>query len=146
MQKTAYRVRTQAHTQARIGLDLRRDAQAPSRQTTAGALHRGPAVATFAVEAPIPAGVGSGVVYDNQGHVLTNDHVVEGAQKLLVSLPDGRSFQAKLIGADPQTDLAVVQISGNNLPVAQLGDSSQLQVGTGSSPSGTRWPSPAGRP
>ncbi len=77
----------------------------------------------------IPTGVGSGVIYDSQGHILTNNHVVEGAEQLLVSLPDGRSFQGKLIGADPQTDLAVVQISGDNLPVAQLGDSSQLQVG-----------------
>jgi S1-C subfamily serine protease len=77
----------------------------------------------------VPAGVGSGVIYDAQGHILTNDHVVEGAQSLLVSLPDGRSFPAKIIGQDPQTDLAVVQISGSNLPVAELGDSSQLQVG-----------------
>jgi S1-C subfamily serine protease len=77
----------------------------------------------------VPAGVGSGVIYDSQGHILTNDHVVEGAQTLLVSLPDGRSFTAKLIGADPLTDLAVLQISGSNLPVAEIGDSSQLQVG-----------------
>jgi S1-C subfamily serine protease len=77
----------------------------------------------------VPAGVGSGVIYDDQGHILTNNHVVEGAQQLLVSLPDGRSFTATLVGADPQTDLAVVQIKGDNLPVASLGDSSQLQVG-----------------
>jgi serine protease Do len=77
----------------------------------------------------VPAGVGSGVIYDNQGHIMTNNHVVAGAEKLLVSLPDGRSFPATLIGADPQTDLAVVQISGDNLPVATLGDSTQLQVG-----------------
>lgn len=77
----------------------------------------------------VPSGVGSGVIYDNQGHILTNNHVIEGAQELLVSLPDGRSFTAKLIGADAQTDLAVLQISGDNLPVAQLGDSKQLQVG-----------------
>jgi serine protease Do len=77
----------------------------------------------------VPAGVGSGVIYDNQGHILTNNHVIEGAQQLLVSLPDKRSFPAKLVGADPQTDLAVVQIQGDNLPVAQLGDSRQLQVG-----------------
>ncbi|MDQ6672605.1 MAG: trypsin-like peptidase domain-containing protein [Chloroflexota bacterium] len=77
----------------------------------------------------VPAGVGSGIIYDAQGHILTNNHVVEGAQQLLVSLPDKRSFPAKLIGADPQTDLAVVQIQGDNLPVAALGDSSQLQVG-----------------
>ncbi len=77
----------------------------------------------------VPAGVGSGVIYDKQGHILTNSHVVEGAQQLLVALPDGRSFQAKLIGRDPMTDLAVVQISGSNLPLADLGDSNQLQVG-----------------
>ncbi len=76
----------------------------------------------------VPAGVGSGVIYDMQGHVLTNNHVVTGAQELLVSLPDGRSFKANLIGADPQTDL-VLQISADNLPIAALGDSDQLQVG-----------------
>ncbi len=78
----------------------------------------------------IPSGVGSGIIYDNQGHVLTNDHVIAGAQQFLVSLPDGRTFKdAKLIGRDPKTDLAVIQISGDNLPVAELGDSEQLQVG-----------------
>ena len=77
----------------------------------------------------IPAGVGSGIVYDAQGLILTNNHVVEGAQKLLASFPDGRSFPAKLVGRDPLTDLAVIKIEGSNLPVAQLGDSKQLQVG-----------------
>jgi S1-C subfamily serine protease len=77
----------------------------------------------------IPVGVGSGVIYDDQGHILTNDHVVEGASSLIVLLPDGRTFQATLIGTDPQTDLAVVQISGSNLPVAELGDSTQMRVG-----------------
>ncbi|MBV9547634.1 MAG: trypsin-like peptidase domain-containing protein [Chloroflexi bacterium] len=79
--------------------------------------------------AAVPAGVGSGVIYDSQGHILTNNHVIAGAQQLEVSLPDRRSFPAKLTGADPQTDLAVLQIEGDNLPVAQLGDSNQLQVG-----------------
>jgi S1-C subfamily serine protease len=77
----------------------------------------------------VPAGVGSGVIYDAQGHILTNNHVIEGAQQLLVSLPDKRSFPAKLIGADPQTDLAVIQIQGDNLPIAPLGDSRELQIG-----------------
>ncbi len=79
--------------------------------------------------AAVPAGVGSGVIYDAQGHILTNNHVVSGAQQLQVSLPDGRSFPAKLIGGDAQTDLAVVQISGSNLPTATLGDSTKLQAG-----------------
>jgi S1-C subfamily serine protease len=77
----------------------------------------------------VPAGVGSGIIYDEQGHILTNNHVVEGAQKLVVSLPDGRSFPATLVGRDPRTDVAVLQISGDNLPMAELGDSTQLEVG-----------------
>jgi S1-C subfamily serine protease len=82
-----------------------------------------------ATGATVPAGVGSGVIYDTQGHILTNNHVITGSQQLQVSLSDKRSFNATLVGADPQTDLAVLQIQGDNLPVAQLGDSSQLQVG-----------------
>src|SRR5579871_874479 len=79
--------------------------------------------------AAVPAGVGSGVLYDGAGHILTNDHVVAGAQQLQVSLPDKRSFPATMVGEDPQTDLAVVQISGDNLPLAELGASSSMQVG-----------------
>ncbi|HET9016582.1 MAG TPA: trypsin-like peptidase domain-containing protein [Thermomicrobiaceae bacterium] len=86
-------------------------------------------ISAFGQAFTVPAGVGSGVIYDTQGHILTNNHVVAGAQQLLVSLPDGRSFTATLVGADPQTDLAVVQIHGDNLPVATLGDSSRLQIG-----------------
>ena len=79
---------------------------------------------------PVPqTGVGSGVIYDPAGYILTNNHVVAGAQSLTVALPDGRTFDAKLVGADPLTDLAVIKIDGQNLPVAQLGDSSQLSVG-----------------
>ncbi|GAC1548992.1 MAG: trypsin-like peptidase domain-containing protein [Herpetosiphon sp.] len=77
----------------------------------------------------VPAGTGSGVIYDDQGHILTNNHVVQGAEQLQVSLPSGESYPAKLIGTDPQTDLAVVQVQTSNLPVAQLGDSRQLQSG-----------------
>jgi S1-C subfamily serine protease len=77
----------------------------------------------------VPAGVGSGVIYDTQGYILTNNHVVAGAEKLVVSLPDGRSFPAELVGRDPRTDVAVVKINAENLPVAELGDSIQLQVG-----------------
>ncbi|MCZ2111228.1 MAG: trypsin-like peptidase domain-containing protein [Dehalococcoidia bacterium] len=80
-------------------------------------------------QATVPAGVGSGVIYDSAGHVLTNNHVVEGASGLEVSLTDGRVFKATLVGADPQTDLAVLKIDGNNLPVAALGDSSKLEPG-----------------
>jgi len=81
----------------------------------------------FFVEAE--AGVGSGVIYDPAGYILTNNHVVAGAQTLTVALPDGRTFDGKVVGGDPQTDLAVVQIQGDNLPVAKLGDSDELRVG-----------------
>jgi S1-C subfamily serine protease len=77
----------------------------------------------------VPAGVGSGVIYDPQGYILTNNHVLDGAQRLLVSLPDDRAFPGRLVGGDPPTDLAVVQIDAADLPVAPLGDSDQLQVG-----------------
>ncbi len=87
------------------------------------------AASTLTSSQDIPAGVGSGVIYDAQGYILTNNHVVEGADKLVVSLPDGRSFPATLVGRDPTTDIAVIQIQADNLPVAQLGDSTQLEVG-----------------
>ena len=74
-------------------------------------------------------GIGSGVVFDARGYVLTNSHVVRGTQQIRVTLPDGRGFPGKLIGADPITDLAVVKIEGRDLPVASLGDSSKLEVG-----------------
>ncbi len=77
----------------------------------------------------VPQGVGTGVIYDKDGHVLTNNHVVEGAQSLLVTLPDGRSFDGTIVGTDPRSDLAVIKISGDNLPVAKIGDSSTLNVG-----------------
>ncbi|MGH2460210.1 MAG: S1C family serine protease [Chloroflexota bacterium] len=77
----------------------------------------------------VPSGVGSGVIFDKDGHILTNNHVVAGAQKLTVSLPDGRSFPATLVGRDPHSDLAVIQIKGDNLPIIPLGDSTKLVVG-----------------
>jgi S1-C subfamily serine protease len=79
----------------------------------------------------VPQGAGSGFIYDPAGYIITNNHVVEGAQQLKVVLPppDNRSFDAQLIGRDPQTDLAVIKIDGTNLPTVPLGNSSQLQIG-----------------
>jgi S1-C subfamily serine protease len=95
-----------------------------------------PAVAFVGIEAsvrnfsaPVPVGNGSGAIIDPQGYILTNNHVIEQAQMLKVTLPDGRSFNARLVGRDPATDLAVIKIDGSNLPTIPLGDSSQLHVG-----------------
>ena len=74
-------------------------------------------------------GLGSGVLYDPSGLVLTNAHVVEGASRISVGLADGRRLAGRLLGADPGFDLAAVKIEGENLPVAPLGDSRDLRVG-----------------
>jgi len=77
------------------------------------------------------AGSGSGFIVDAEhGYIVTNNHVVDGAEKIVVSLADGRNINAKLVGADTRTDLAVVQIADTkNLTATQQGDSSKLQVG-----------------
>lgn len=74
-------------------------------------------------------GQGSGFIVDRSGVILTNSHVVNGADKVTVTLKDGRTFEGKVKGADQVTDLAVVKIDGKDLPVAPLGDSDDVQVG-----------------
>ncbi|MHB1161684.1 MAG: S1C family serine protease [Chloroflexota bacterium] len=80
---------------------------------------------------PVPtSGVGSGVIIDRKGYLITNNHVVEDANEMVVTLPDReKPNSAKLVGRDPSTDLAVIQIEADNLPVVPLGDSDVLQVG-----------------
>jgi serine protease DegQ len=75
------------------------------------------------------AGLGSGVIVSPQGYILTNNHVVETADEILVMLNDGRRTKAKVIGTDPETDLAVLKVNLDNLPVMVLNNSEQLQVG-----------------
>jgi len=72
---------------------------------------------------------GSGVIMDTQGYILTNAHVIQGAEEIFVVLRDGRETIARTIGIDSDTDLAVLQIGLGNLPVIPIGDSSQLRVG-----------------
>jgi len=74
-------------------------------------------------------GTGSGIIIDKQGHIVTNNHVVEGADDIIVILHDGKELEATLIGRDSQTDLAVIKVDSDNLTVAELGDSSALKVG-----------------
>jgi len=74
-------------------------------------------------------GVGSGVIFDRRGYILTNEHVIHGAKEIRVTLPDGREFKGELVGADSMTDLAVIKINGENLPIAELGDSEKVRVG-----------------
>ncbi len=76
-----------------------------------------------------PKGQGSGVVFTPDGYVLTNAHVVEGASKLRASFTDGQAVEAALVGADADTDTAVLRLSGNSLPHAELGQSATLRVG-----------------
>lgn len=74
-------------------------------------------------------GVGSGVIFDDQGLILTNNHVIEGADNITVILPDGREFEAELLGRSPANDIALLQIQGADLPTTPLGSSDDLQVG-----------------
>jgi serine protease Do len=74
--------------------------------------------------------VGSGFFFDKEGHVITNFHVVDGTGSVgSVTLPDGRTLEAKLVGADERTDVAVLRIGGDNLPYASLGESGNLMIG-----------------
>jgi Do/DeqQ family serine protease len=75
------------------------------------------------------AGLGSGVIVSADGYLLTNNHVVEGASDIEVQLVDGRQTQARLVGTDPETDLALLQIKLDTLPVIEIGDARSLQVG-----------------
>ena len=74
-------------------------------------------------------GSGSGVIFSPDGYIITNNHVVEGATDIKVTLSDRRILSAKLVGSDPLTDLAVIKIEGSNFPNIPLGDSSQLHPG-----------------
>jgi S1-C subfamily serine protease len=95
----------------------------------------GPAVVSISTgtrsedEEPETGGAGSGVIIAPDGYVLTNDHVVHGSKQLSVSLTNGTTLSAAIVGMDPATDLAVIRIDSTNLPFATLGDSASLRVG-----------------
>ena len=101
------------------------DPQSPNWTATAAAVS--PSVVAIKTD----SGEGSGVIIDGSGHVLTNNHVVAGAQQLTVTLSDGRTFKGRIQGTDPSTDLAVVTIEGvpKDLQPISIGDSDDLKVG-----------------
>jgi serine protease Do len=78
---------------------------------------------------PRQQGLGSGVIVTKDGYILTNNHVVDGADEVKVSLQDGREFKAKIIGRDPKSDVAVIKIDAKDLPVVAMADSAKVQVG-----------------
>jgi len=80
-------------------------------------------------EREVPRGVGSGFLISGDGYLLTNHHVVEGADDITVTLQDKREFKGKLIGSDPKSDVAVVKIEGTDLPTLKIGDPAKLRVG-----------------
>jgi Do/DeqQ family serine protease len=73
--------------------------------------------------------LGSGVIVTQDGYILTNHHVIDGADQIRVDLTDNRSFQAEIVGSDPPSDLAVLKVNGSGLPVMVLGDSDRTRVG-----------------
>ncbi|MDD5420245.1 MAG: trypsin-like peptidase domain-containing protein [Methanomicrobiaceae archaeon] len=95
----------------------------------------GPAVVSVAVGKRVPGqrseqmGAGSGVIVSPDGYILTNDHVVMGANSMVVRLADGTPLSSRVVGSDPATDLALLKTDAGNLPHAVLGDSSSLAVG-----------------
>ncbi len=75
-------------------------------------------------------GLGSGIIIDKEGHILTNEHVIHGTSKITVTLPDGREFEGRLKGTDEYSDIALIKIDSEvDLPFARLGDSDKVQIG-----------------
>jgi serine protease Do len=83
----------------------------------------------FNMPMPRQTGVGSGVIVTKDGYILTNNHVVDGADEVKVVMTDGREFVAKVIGRDPKSDVAVIKIDAKDLPVVTIADSDKVEVG-----------------
>lgn len=78
---------------------------------------------------PQPEGTGSGVIISDDGYIVTNNHVIEGAEKVKITLNDNKNYEAKIIGRDPSTDLALLKIEEENLPYLQYANSDEIKVG-----------------
>jgi S1-C subfamily serine protease len=90
-----------------------------------------PAIVQILVQTAKGNGAGSGVLFRDDGHILTNNHVTEGAQQLTVVLADGRHLDGKVVGHDTDTDIAVVKVDGEKFPTAVLGTATMLRTGDG---------------
>lgn len=84
---------------------------------------------SFGYEQEPRSGTGSGVIYTEDGYIITNNHVVEFADEYVVTLHDNREFKARLVGRDPDTDMAVIKIEANSLPFIEIGNSDDVRVG-----------------
>jgi serine protease Do len=81
------------------------------------------------MDQPPQAGLGSGVIISSDGYIVTNNHVIQGADEVLVTLADDRELKAKVVGRDPQTDIAVIKVDAKNLPAVTFADSAGIEVG-----------------
>ncbi len=81
------------------------------------------------IQTPPQAGLGSGVILSADGYIATNNHVIQGADEVLVALDDGRELKAKVVGRDPQTDIAVIKVDADDLPAITFADSAKIEVG-----------------
>ncbi len=88
-----------------------------------------PGARPFGGEPPVQRGMGSGFIISTDGYIVTNHHVVADAEQIKVKLSDKREYQAELVGSDRQSDVALLKVDAENLPVAQVGNSDQLKVG-----------------
>jgi len=91
--------------------------------------HQGPMPRMPRPDREIPRGQGSGFIISTDGYVLTNHHVVDGADEIIVTLPDKREFKGHLVGSDQRSDVALVKIDGSALPSSKIGDPAKLKVG-----------------
>jgi Do/DeqQ family serine protease len=123
--ETGFTAMASAVLPAVVNISSTRVVKRPSAQWPFGAFG-------FPYPAPrqrVERGLGSGVIVNSDGHVITNNHVVQGADEIQVVLTGGRELRAKIIGTDPKTDLAVMKVDERQLPVLNFGDSDNVQVG-----------------
>lgn len=127
--KTEVVTKSEPRYNGRIEVSDVSDVVAIAKPTVVEILTETTTAPTFFGQGGIQQGAGSGVIMTADGYIITNNHVIDGAQTITVTTADGRTFDATLIGRDPQTDLAVIKVDATDLPHAEFGDSDALEVG-----------------